>query len=125
MAERRSLIDGIETVEDMERAEDFIYAEKPARKPKRLEPVADSIRPAVPSVAPASHPSTPAALLSSPIMGVARVPVGGRIRIDIATDLKRISLERQLQGIEPYAVQDILEEAIQLWMHTRGRMTQG
>jgi hypothetical protein len=123
MGERRSLIEGIDTEEARERAEDFVYATKPARKPRPSEPATDSIRPPVASqaLAPAALPSAPVAVLSSPIMGVARVPVGGRIRTDIATALKRISLERQLQGIEPYAVQDILEEAIELWIHLRGK----
>ena len=54
------------------------------------------------------------------LTGVGRVPVGARMRTEIAAGLKRASLERQLQGIQPNSVQEILEEALELWLHKHG-----
>ena len=34
--------------------------------------------------------------------------------------LKRASLERQLHGIQPNSVQEILEEALEFWLHKHG-----
>jgi hypothetical protein len=39
---------------------------------------------------------------------------------DYATALKRASLERQLQGILPNTLQDILEEALEPWLRNHG-----
>jgi hypothetical protein len=49
-----------------------------------------------------------------------RVPISTRMRSDYATALKRASLERQLSGIEPNALQDILEQAIEPWLRSNG-----
>ncbi|OWK45583.1 hypothetical protein FRUB_01914 [Fimbriiglobus ruber] len=46
--------------------------------------------------------------------------MGARIRTELAAALKRSSLERQLQGIEPNSIQDILEEALEPWLRQRG-----
>jgi hypothetical protein len=51
---------------------------------------------------------------------VDRSPLTSRIRADLATALKRASLERQLNGVEPSAVQEILEEALEPWLRTHG-----
>lgn len=45
-----------------------------------------------------------------------RAPLTTRIRADFAVALKRASLERQLNGIEPHTLQDILEEALEPWL---------
>lgn len=45
-----------------------------------------------------------------------RVPISTRIREDFAKALKRASLQRQLEGIEPSTLQDILEEAVEPWL---------
>jgi hypothetical protein len=42
------------------------------------------------------------------------------MREDFAKALKRASLERQLKGLEPNTLQDILEEAIEPWLRTNG-----
>lgn len=47
-----------------------------------------------------------------------RVSISTRMRADLAVALKRASLERQLQGVEPNTVQDILEEAIEPWLRS-------
>jgi hypothetical protein len=44
------------------------------------------------------------------------VPIGTRIRAEYAEALKRASLERQLNKIEPSMLQDILEQAIEPWL---------
>lgn len=127
MAERRALIEGLAEVEniDPDQAEEFINNGKP-RKPARTatrKPVsskqATEETPAPPplpqSVLAAAQVTTP-----SPLTGVGRVPVGARVRTELAASLKRASLERQLQGIQPNSVQDILEEALELWLHKHG-----
>lgn len=53
---------------------------------------------------------------------VARAPVTTRIRDDYAKALKRISLERQLQGLQPSTLQEILEEAILAWLAANGEL---
>jgi hypothetical protein len=51
---------------------------------------------------------------------LSRVPISTRIRTDFAAALKRASLERQLEGVEPNTLQDILEEAIEPWLKANG-----
>jgi hypothetical protein len=50
----------------------------------------------------------------------ARVPISTRIRSEYAEALKRASLERQLQKVEPNTLQDILEQAIEPWLKSNG-----
>ncbi|MBY0585801.1 hypothetical protein K2X85_01420 [bacterium] len=95
MAERRSLIEGIKPTlppidEHLEKS--FVYADKPK-----------------PSVA--APPPTPT---------INRVPISTRMREDFAKALKRASLERQLKGIEPNTLQDILEAAVEPWLKSNG-----
>ena len=49
-----------------------------------------------------------------------RVPLSTRMRADFAKALKRASLERQLEGVEPNTLQDILEEAAEPWLKSNG-----
>lgn len=49
-----------------------------------------------------------------------RLTVSTRLRSDYATALKRASLERQLEGVEPNTLQDILEEALEPWLRGHG-----
>jgi len=51
---------------------------------------------------------------------VRRVPISTRIRSEFAVALKRASLERQLNNIEPSTLQDILEQAIEPWLKSNG-----
>jgi hypothetical protein len=51
-----------------------------------------------------------------------RVPISTRIRSDFAAALKRASLERQLNSVEPNTLQDILEQAIEPWLTSNGYM---
>ena len=50
----------------------------------------------------------------------ARVPISTRIRAEYAEALKRASLERQLNKVEPSTLQDILEQAIEPWLRNNG-----
>jgi hypothetical protein len=61
--------------------------------------------------------TTTDARASSPF---ARVPISTRIRSEYAEALKRASLERQLNKVEPNTLQDILEQAIEPWLKSNG-----
>jgi hypothetical protein len=54
---------------------------------------------------------------------VNRVPLSTRIRADYAAALKRASLERQLQGVEPSTLQDMLEQALEPWLKANGYLS--
>ena len=99
MHERRSLVEALKQTPtvDPKIEKEFVFQAKP--------PVATE---------PTPTPSTPAP------SAVSRSPISTRIRSDFATALKRASLERQLTGIEPHTLQDILEEAIEPWLKTNG-----
>ncbi len=59
-----------------------------------------------------------------PVAAVAsRAPISTRIRSDFAAALKRASLERQLKGVEPHTLQDILEEAVEPWLRNNGYLS--
>jgi hypothetical protein len=130
MAERRALIEGLKDLDENlnpDLAEQFLSGEKPgpvtktsvsppkARKAVKMEPPAQPPLPA--SITDAVQVSAP-----SPLTGVGRVPVGARVRTELAAALKRASLQRQLQGIQPNSVQDILEESLELWLLKHGHL---
>lgn len=99
MAERRSLVEGVKTLPadlDPDKAREFVYGANKARggtEPNRTTP-------------------------TTPVL--TRSPISTRMRTDFATALKRASLERQLKGVEPSTLQDILEEAIEPWLRSNG-----
>jgi hypothetical protein len=49
-----------------------------------------------------------------------RAPLTTRLRADYAAALKRASLERELAGVEPFTVQEMLEEALGPWLKAHG-----
>jgi hypothetical protein len=49
-----------------------------------------------------------------------RAPLTTRLRADYAAALKRASLERELAGVEPHTVQEMLEEALGPWLKANG-----
>lgn len=51
-----------------------------------------------------------------------RVPITTRARPELASALKRASLQRQLVGTEPFYVQDILEAALESWLRSNGHL---
>lgn len=96
MAERRSLIEGLETEEppvDPVKAREFVFG----KTIPPHEPVSSVV-----------HTSS---------------PISTRIRTDLALALKRASLDRQLKGQEPNTVRDILEQAIEPWLKTNGYLS--
>lgn len=94
MAERRSLTEGLKATPavDPTVAREFVHGAK--QTTLHSEP---------------KEPPTPV---------VNRAPLSTRIRSDYAAALKRASLERQLKGIEPNTLQDILEQAIEPWLRS-------
>ncbi len=46
-----------------------------------------------------------------------------RIRPDFSAALKRASLTRQLEGVEPNTLQEIIEEALEPWLKQHGYLT--
>lgn len=109
MADRKSLVDGLKTATtvDPSREKAFVYADSPKETP------------------PVPSPAGPETRDGTALTGVsvARVPLTTRIRGDYAAALKRASLERQLSGIKPNTLQDILEEALQPWLRANGYLS--
>ena len=60
------------------------------------------------------------ATATGPASPHSRVPISTRIRSEYADALKRASLERQLNKVEPNTLQDILEQAIEPWLRSNG-----
>lgn len=107
MADRRPLIEGLQPEPEIdpnaERA--FVYDTK-----------------AKPGKQPSSNPL--AALLSASAPASAtptgRIALGARIRGDLFHALKRASFDRQLQGVEPNTLQEMIEEALIPWLKKHG-----
>jgi hypothetical protein len=146
MAERRSLTAGLEGIGvDPEIARAFIVQERPKDDPKPapLRAVPDPAE--VPAardaaveddtasveragegkgtVAAIKQPAKPAPQKRAELprlLGTLLVPVTVRLRPEIASALKRASLERQLNGVETYPQQDIVEEALLPWLRAEG-----
>lgn len=95
MAERRTLTEGLKaTPEPLDAGivRQLVYADKP-QQPQQPTPQTETIN---------------------------RVPLSTRMRADFAKALKRASLERQLHGVEPNTLQDILEAAAEPWLKSNG-----
>jgi len=127
MGERRTLIEGLADAEniDPDLAEAFITNGNPRKAAKTSAHAAEATTPAIeesPAKPPLPQSIVEAAQVSasSPLTGVGRVPMGARIRTMIAETVKRASLERQLQGIQPNSIQEILEESLELWLLKHG-----
>jgi len=91
MAERRSLIEGLSD------------PEPPLDQVKAREFLAGANRRSL-SITPSSV--------------TAASPLSTRIRADYAEALKHASLDRQLKGIKPNTIRDILEEVLGPWLKT-------
>ena len=101
MNERRSLVEGIKPSAppiDPNKEKEFVFGGK-ARGGAE---------------ATGGSPTTPT---------VARSPFSTRIRTDFTAALKRASLERELKGVEPHTLQDILEQAIEPWLNANGYLS--
>ena len=102
--DRRALVEGIKKPADAaepDKEKAFVYGEKNDQAPAKAEtPLPASIQAA-------------ANVLT-------RVQFSTRMRADFAESLKRASLERQLQKVQPNTLQDILEEAVEPWLRAHG-----
>lgn len=107
MSERRTIVEGL-TAPDPEAEKQFVYRGK-------LPPNAGASQTAPNQPAPAQS-ATPAAPL------IDRLPLTTRLRADLVTALKRASLERRLRGVEPSALQEILEQALEPWLRSNGHL---
>jgi hypothetical protein len=109
MAERRSLVEGLKKKPAVDPAleDNFVYGEKTkTEQPKQTQassPVAETRE----GKGKAANP-------------ISRSPLTTRIRTNYAEALKRASLERQLQGVFPNTLQDILEQAVEPWLRSNG-----
>lgn len=103
MKQRRTLVDGLTETPDVELLEkQFVYGEKDeSPSPKSGDSVQSNSVPDRSEVMPQFK---------------GRVPLTTRCRPELASALKRASLERQLRGQEPNRMQDILEEALFDWL---------
>lgn len=100
MAERRSLVEGVKPPAppvDPKAEKDFVFQNKAQGEG-------------------ASAPST-----TTPV--IPRSPLSTRIRTDFAKALKHASLDRQLKGVEPYTISDILEQALEPWLKSNGYLS--
>jgi hypothetical protein len=142
---RRSLVAGVEELGvDPEIARAFIVQERPKAEPQPLRAVPDQL-PVGEVSAPAPEVETdvvpekagegkgnavPVNRAAKPVaqkrpepprlLATLLVPVTVRLRPEIASALKRASLERQLNGIPTYTQQDIVEEALLPWLQAEG-----
>ena len=89
-------------------------------------PLTEGLKPPAPVIDPhverafvhgAKAPAASTTVAASPF---SRVPISTRIRSEYADALKRASLERQLNKVEPNTLQDILEEAVEPWLRKNG-----
>ena len=69
---------------------------------------------------PGANPPPPREAKARSANAVSRSPLTTRVRTDFAEALKRASLQRQLDGVEPNTLQDILEEALEPWLRKHG-----
>jgi hypothetical protein len=109
MKDRRSLMEGLKIGGEMDRSveEQFVFAGK-----AKLDQ-------AMPAQAAAPTPEVKEGKRQTG-SAVGRVPLTTRVRADFATARKRASLQRQLDGVAPNTLQDILEEALEPWLRANG-----
>lgn len=108
MAQRRSLTEGIKSAKPVSREEEeFVYGKNDnaadAKPPQTSQP---------------SYREEPAPGMNR----TGRVLLSARVLPELATLLKRVSLERQLAGREPHSQQDIVEIALTEWFKKHGHL---
>ena len=101
MSQRRTLVTGLEETPDVKTLErKFVFGEKEEStdeskgKPETTSRPNDSVLPQYRG----------------------RVPLTTRCRPELASALKRASLKRQLEGKEPFHIQEIIEAALEKWL---------
>lgn len=107
MKDRRSLMEGLSTGSEVGRSveEQFVFASKAKTDQTTQTPALASER---------------GEMKRQPGNAVGRAPLTTRIRSDFAAALKRASLQRQLDGVSPHTLQDILEAALEPWLRSNG-----
>lgn len=113
--ERRPLVEGLRTLAPEQKAaeEAFVFGEsRNSNEPAKPRPVASGH--GEQGAAPDRHALLP--------QMYNRVPITTRARPEVASALKRASLERQLAGTAPFYVQDILEAALETWLRDNGHL---
>src|SRR4051794_11320149 len=127
MGQRRSLAVGLSKIEnaDPTAVEAFIRqesapAERPARNVLAAVPEPPEERPPAEEsdVRRSARPHRRAR--PAPLLPVGLIPVTVRLRPEVASALKRASLERQLAGIEIHTQQQLVEEALLPWLTAEG-----
>jgi len=110
LKERRSLIEGLKPATSVDRTLEaqFVYE---AKAPKAADTAPSQAPPAASEMREGKGQGSNA---------VGRAPLTTRIRSDFAASLKRASLQRQLDGVFPHTLQDILEEALEPWLRSNG-----
>ena len=110
MADRRSLVEGVKPASDMAASleKQFVFGDKV------------NFAPHTPATAATTEVREEKGHAGKP---VSRIPLTTRVRSDFATALKRASLERELQGVFPHTLQDLLEDALEPWLRTNGYLT--
>ncbi|GAB5515221.1 hypothetical protein [Rhodopirellula baltica] len=102
MTQRRSLVEGLSNTPEVKSLEkEFVFGEKSAEKDEDTELRLDEPKASSEEVMPQYR---------------GRVPLTTRCRPELASAIKRASLERQLQGVEPSRIQDIIEQALERWL---------
>lgn len=107
MKDRRSLMEGLNNGSDVDRSveEEFVFA--------------GEVKPDQPTHSPTLAQNPKAGEVKRHTGNIAgRVPLTTRVRSDFALALKRASLQRQLDGVLPNTLQDILEEALETWLRS-------
>ncbi len=119
MTNRRSLVEGMKPGGGVDPAAEaaFIYGTPPARSAAAPAPPTTQARQKPRHTMPPAERDQSS---SSALTAGNRLPITTRLRADLAGALKRASLERQLAGIEPYTLQDLIEEALEPWLRAHG-----
>jgi cell pole-organizing protein PopZ len=112
MKERRALVQGLRPEPAVDRSveEHFIHTGKPKSEPSKQH----------------QDPKQSAETREGKGQAgdaIGRAPLTTRVRADFAAALKRASLQRQLDGVRPNTLQDILEEALEPWLRYNGYLS--
>lgn len=119
MKERRTLTEGLSTGDVVlsDRERDFVLGKIPSNAS-----MPSSTAPSPPPESPTSATKDSAPKGTPKILPqiASRVLITTRATPEVASALKRASLQRQLDGLEPFYVQEILDDAIGDWLRKNG-----
>src|SRR5262245_3063179 len=112
--ERRALTAGVNAVPD---ADPAIVRQFVTQEPRGF------MQPSSAAGQPASTPLEPLRrkrIKPSGVELIGLIPVTVRLRSQIASALKRASLQRQLAGEQPFTQQDLVEHVLEPWLISQG-----